>query len=187
MAPKTRKEISRIDELGVRDLVENMFKSKAQYPEIIAAVKEVTGEEISDSALSRAYQKWASAERRLAEASKRVTSLVEIILKNPTANMDDAGHKLIQEQVIKCLAAADLSDTDALEAAHLFYKGLKLQADIASQKAAAQQIDRQALYLEFLKEFTDYLTTQAPSALTALGETFDGFLDRMKATHAPAH
>ena len=187
MAAK-RKEISKIDELGVRDLVENMFKARAQYPEIIAAVKEVTGQDITDSSLSRAYQKWSSATSRLGEASTRVRSLVEIILKNPKVDMDDAGHQLIQEQVIKCLAAADLSDTDALEAAHLFYKGLKLQADIAAQKAAAQHIDRQALYLDCLKELTAYLTKTAPGALTALGETFDGFLDEVKKTHAaPAH
>jgi hypothetical protein len=184
-----KKAMSRIDELGVRDLVENMFAAGTySQQDIIAAIKEVTkGEEVSDSALSRAYGAWSSAQRRLEEASKRVTSLVEIILKNPTANLDDAGHKLIKEQVIKCLAAADFSNADTLEVANLFYKGLKLEADIASQKAAAQHIDRQALYLEFLKEFTDYLTMQAPSALTALGETFDGFLDWAKGKHAQAH
>jgi hypothetical protein len=187
MAMSTRKERGRIDELGVRDLVENMFAARSySQQDIIAAVKEVTGEAISDSALSRAYGKWSSAQRRIEEASKRVQSLVEIILKNPQADLDSAGHKIIKEQVIKCLAAADLSNADTLEVANLFYKGLKLEADIAAQKAAAQQLDRPALYLECLKEFTDYLTRTAPSALTALGETFDGFIDQTKAKYAAA-
>lgn len=180
----TRKAQSKVKGLGVQDLVENLLEANATYDEIRSAVKAACGEDISDSSLSRYRQQWSSHKRALEEAGKRIKSLVEVILANPTADLETAGHKLIMEQAIKKLAAADLNDADALEVAHLFYKGARLQAEREAARRTAQAVDRPALYLDCLKEFTDYLSQHAPSALTALGETFDGFMDQIRKAHA---
>ena len=185
-----RKVISKVDQLGVRADVEAMFAAgNKTLQEIREVVKEKTGEDIGNSSLSREHQKWTTEQQSKQDTKALGEAVGEAIKNNPDADLTAAGIAMILRQLNNAVATkqAGFADADLLEVSNLFIRLAKVQADLDAKKQAAQQIDRPAVYLACLNEFAEYLTRTTPAALTALGETFDGFMREVRRTYAPAH
>lgn len=138
---------SRIDELHVRKLVEDMFESKATLADIAAAVKQVTGEEISEMALSRAHKKW-DRERISAEASEReVEELMQALSGNPDLDIKKSVLGVFWAKVAKRFAQANLTfdKADALDMSHLLLKAFRTEQ-------MGGQLDVQQERLELLRD-----------------------------------
>jgi|CXWL01.1.fsa_nt_gi hypothetical protein len=179
-----RKATSKIDSLGVKDLVDNLLDANATYAEIIAAVEQVKGETISDSALSRYRVHWSSAKSAIEQTHQQVTALTTVLRAHPNLNFEEAGMALLLSKLVEELTNAKKSfeGESLLELGHLLVKAHR--AKTAGEAARTQAIDRPGLYLDCLHDLTVYLSETAPSALDALGATFDGFLDAMKRKYA---
>ncbi len=103
---------SKIQELGVEELVDQRLRQNFTYEDITKEVKELTGEDISHSAIWRHNNRL----RRAAERVKRIESFAKRIVdeaKDNRLDMVDFAGKLLLPRLIE--AVADIPD-EKLEA-----------------------------------------------------------------------
>lgn len=140
-----KKTVSRIDELGVRDLVEQMFEiPTATYDDIIAKITEQTGETVSDSLLSRARQQWSARKALEASKTQEVETLVRVLKGEPGLNLDDTLMVLLKKKIAERLADAEatFADTNLLELCYLLVRAVR-----AGQSGASLTLQRERLAL----------------------------------------
>ncbi|MCS6290362.1 MAG: DUF3486 family protein [Nitrospira sp.] len=146
-----RKTVSKVDKLGVRDLVNQLFEANASYADITAAVAKETGEPISDSALSR-YRKHWDAQRASEEAmEQQLDRLTSMLKADPDLDLKQGALALFWKKLIQRMADAEASfaDADMVELSHLLLKAKRLdqttdalaiqreRLDVLKQKVAA--------------------------------------------------
>lgn len=153
----SRKVVSKVHELGVVELVDDLLEANATYGDIVAAVEKETGRRISASALSRYRSHWAAKRASEDAMRQQFDRLAELVKGNPDLDLKQAGTDLLWQKLFQRLAAADASfeDADLLDLAHVLLKAkrvdqtadaLKLQRerlDVLKQKiaAAADKVD----------------------------------------------
>lgn len=175
---------SKIEQLGAKELVHKLFQANATAEEIIQAVKQQTGAVVSDSAISRARGKWSRLQFRIEEIERETEAMDKLLGPGDGSRVRTVMDRVFWNKLMEAMAEAEvaLDKADLVELSNLFLRAKR--ADLEAAKVQATAVDRPALYIECLKEFTDYLTRQAPEALKALEESFDGFLDDVKRKHA---
>ncbi len=143
----SRKTTSKVEQLGVKDLVDQLLEANATYQEIADAVQKTTGMRLSDSALSRYRHRWSSAKASIEETSHQVKVLTEALKANPDLNFEDAGMAILLNKLVEELASAKKTFQGAslLQLGHLLLKAHRT-------KQSAGQLDVQRERLELLKE-----------------------------------
>ncbi|WP_447978094.1 phage protein Gp27 family protein [Candidatus Nitrospira bockiana] len=140
----TRKTRSRVEDLGVQDLVDQLFEANATYEQISKAIEEQTGQRISDSALSRYRQRWSDARARLQQVQHEVEAIMGVLGAKPDANFKDAAMGLFWSKLLRRMAEADATfdRADMVELGHLLVKAVRL-----NQNTDALQLQRERLDL----------------------------------------
>jgi tetratricopeptide (TPR) repeat protein len=163
-SPSSRKATSRIDELGVRELVENLFEANTEYAEIIKIVKEKTGQDISDSALSRAYQAWTRRRMRAESIEREVETLTKALAGNPDLDIKKTVLGLFWKKVADRFAEANLSfdKADAVDMSYLLLRGIRTEQ-------MAGQLDLQKDRLDLLKQRVKGVADKVEAAVKAKG------------------
>jgi hypothetical protein len=159
-----RKATSRIDELGVRELVENLFEANTEYAEIIQIVKEKTGQDISDSALSRAYQSWTRRRMRAESIEREVDTLTKALSGNPDLDIKKTVLGLFWKKVADRFAEANLSfdKADAVDMSYLLLRGIRTEQ-------MAGQLDVQKDRLELLKKKSERAAATVKEKMASVG------------------
>lgn len=141
--PKT----NRIEQLGVKELVDQLLEANATYQEIRAAVEKASGQQLSDSALSRYRQRWSSAKASIEETSHQVRVLTKALKSNPDLNFEEAGMAILLNKLVEELASAKKTFQGAslLQLGHLLLKAHRT-------KQSAGQLDVQRERLEMMKQ-----------------------------------
>lgn len=142
-----RKAQSRVEALGVQELVDGLLEANATYAEIQRAVHAQTGETLSDSALSRYRQRWASLRARVADTQREVEALMAVLSAQPGADFKQAGLGLLWTKLIRRMAEADadFGRADMVELGHLLLRAIR-----AGQTTETLALQRERL--ELLKQ-----------------------------------
>lgn len=119
-----RKATGKIQKLGVEELVDNLLLANAEYAEIQAAVKKATGQEISDSALSRYRKRWDDRRFREDTIEQEVDAMMKLLQSNPDVDPTDGAMLLLKRKMVSRLAQADANfdQADALDLAHVLIR-----------------------------------------------------------------
>ena len=164
-----KKAPSKIEELGVRKLVEDLFASEGtNYARIIEIVKEQTGQAISDSSLSRSYQKW-QRKKMCAEASEReVEALMRALSGNPDLDIKKSVLGVFWAKVAERFADANLTfdQADALDMSHLLLKAFRTEQ-------AGGQLDLQKERIELMKQKVASVADEVSETVKAAGLSAD--------------
>ncbi|MEK7382765.1 MAG: phage protein Gp27 family protein [Elusimicrobiota bacterium] len=159
-----KKTTSKLDELKMREFAESLFEANIPYAEIQKVIQERTGETISDSALSRAYQKW-QREQMAAEAIEReVETMMKALSGNPALDMKKTVLGVFWAKVAKRFGQADLQfdKADALDMSHLLLKAFRTEQ-------AGGQLDLQKERIELMKSKVAKVADSVKDKLTAAG------------------
>ena len=161
----TRKAQSKLDELGVRKLVEDLFESQGtNYAKIIEIVKEQTGQEISDSSLSRSYQKWQARKMRAEAIEREVDALTKALAGNPDLDLKTSVLGLFWKKVADRFAESSLTfdKADALDMSHLLLRAFRTEQ-------MGGQLDVQKDRLELMKGKAENVAGKVKDSMTAAG------------------
>ncbi len=167
-----RKTISKVDKLGVRDLVNQLFEANASYADITAAVAKETGEPISDSALSR-YRKHWDAQRASEEAMEQQLDRLTAMLKaDPDLDLKQGALALFWKKLIQRMADAEatFADADMVELSHLLLKAKRLD-----QTTDALAIQRERL--ELVKQKATQAAAKVEQELQTAGVSRDKIVE----------
>lgn len=178
---------SSIETLGVQELVGHLLEIPGTtYDDIIAKVKQSTGKSLTRSALSRYHTVWRLRENGYQAMEQQLGRLESMLQANPDLDLKQGAMAIFWKKVVHRMADTEstFDNADLLQVAQLLLKAKRLD-QLEAAARAKQTIDRPSVYLDCLGELTDYLTRTAPSALTALQHTFDGFLDETRKKYAP--
>jgi hypothetical protein len=158
----TRKTRSKIQELGVQELVHNLFEANATYDEIGVAVQKATGKTISDSALSRARTHWAAQQQSESAMAQQLDRLTELLKADPELDLKQGALALFWKKLIQRMAAADATFDDAnmLELAHLLLKAKRVDQ-------SKEQLDLQRERLELVKQKAQTVAEKVKGAMEA--------------------
>ncbi len=159
-----RKTRSKVEELGAKELVENLFEANATYDDIIRAVHQATGKTLSDSALSRYRERWSSAKARLEQAAKEAEAIVKVLTQHPEGNLADAGMGLLLGKLVRRFASAEeaFETADLLELGHLLVKASRAQQH---KQALGIQQER----LELMQHKVEAVAERVKERATAAG------------------
>jgi len=178
---------SSIEQLGVQELVGRLLEIPGTtYEQIVEQVKTATGKTITKSALSRYHTVWRLRENGYQAMEQQLGRLEQMLAANPDLDLKQGAMAIFWKKIVHRMAdaTATFDKADLLEVAQVLLKAKRLdQLDAAAR--AKQTIDRPSVYLDCLGELTDYLTRTAPTALGALQQAFDGFLDETRKKYAP--
>lgn len=119
-----RKAVSRVDELGVRELVDDLLDANATYEEIARAVQQQTQQTISVSALSRYRVRWTQRKQFEAGKAAEVEALLKALTGGSPVALDDAARGLLKKKLVATLAddATTFDGTDVIEMGNLLLK-----------------------------------------------------------------
>ncbi|HNP80140.1 MAG TPA: DUF3486 family protein [Nitrospira sp.] len=167
-----RKTVSKVDKLGVRDLVNQLFEANASYADITAAVAKETGQAISDSALSR-YRKHWDAQRASEEAmEQQLDRLTSMLKADPDLDLKQGALALFWKKLIQRMADAEASfaDADMVELSHLLLKAKRLD-----QTTDALAIQRERL--ELVKQKASQAAAKVEQELQTAGVSRDKIVE----------
>lgn len=118
---------NRIEALGVAELVNQLLEANATYAEIQAAVKQATGKDVSDSALSRYRGNWSAARARLAEAQEQAQAIMGVLDAKPGTNFQDAAMSLLWTKLLQRMADvnATFEQADMVELGQLVLRAVR--------------------------------------------------------------
>lgn len=142
-----KKSKSKVDELGVRTLMEDLFAAGTEYKDIVRIIHEKTGETIAESTCSRAYHKW-QREKMGAEAIEReVEVLMRALAGNPDLDIKKTVLGVFWAKVAQRFSQANMTfdRADALDMSHLLLKAFRTEQ-------AGGQLDVQQARLELMKQ-----------------------------------
>lgn len=138
-----RKIVSKVDKLGVQELVHQLFEANASYADIAAAVLKATGSPISDSALSR-YRKHWDAQRASEEAMEQQLDRLTAMLKaDPDLDLKQGALALFWKKLTHRMAAVDASfdDADMVELSHLLLKAKRIDQNTDAIAIQRERLD----------------------------------------------
>lgn len=144
--PKARAH-SKIQKLGVEELVDNLLLANATYKDITEAVKKATGETIGKSSLSRYQMRWQEERYREETIRKEIDAMMALLQGQADVDPTDGAMLLIKRKLVSRLAQAEANfdNTDALDLAHVLIRMKRLEQMSGQLKV---QEDR----LELLKQ-----------------------------------
>ncbi len=124
-----RKTVSRVDELGVHELVNDLLDANATYADIAAAVQQQTGQTISQSALSRYRAHWAQRKGLEAAKEAEVEALLRALAGGSAVQLDEAARGLLKKKLVQHLADAETTfdGADIIETGNLLVRALRLE------------------------------------------------------------
>ncbi len=156
---------SKIDALGVKDLVWRLFELGKSYDEIAAEVARATGgQRVSAAALSRERGKWSIAKANLDATRAQMRAFVEAFKRHPELNFEDAGMALLLEKLVTEIASVRQTFRGAslLQLGHLLLKAHRA-------RAATKAIDLQEERLAVLKQRVAQAAEKVAQAARAKG------------------
>ena len=173
-----KKTASRLDELQMREFAESLFEANTPYAEIAQVIQDRTGETISDSALSRAYQKW-QRKRMAADAIEReVEAVMKALEGKPDLDLKQSVLGLFWKKFGAAFAEAGASfeRADALEMSHLLMKAIRTEQ---TAELLGVQKDRLELMRQKVERVADKVKdrlTQAGASKEEIVQTVDEIL-----------
>lgn len=145
-----RKARSKVESLGVQKLVDDLLSANATYEEIQRAVADASGQDISDSALSRYRTKWSERLARLDVARQEIDAVAKVLesrQESGAPGVMDTITDLLKVKLLKPLAdaEAEFDRSDLVDIARIV---VSLQRTSQRDEALRIQRDR----LELMKE-----------------------------------
>jgi len=153
-----RKPRSSIEQLGVKELVENLLDANATYEEIRRIVFEQTSRRISIAALSRYRTKWSGAQERLARAGAEAQAVVSVLTEHPSGELVEAGMGMLLSKLVKRFSDAE----ESFETSDLMELGFLLNRTARTDqlgKALKLQEERLALLKQQVSAVADKVRT----------------------------
>ena len=160
--PKARAH-SKIQKLGVEELVDNLLLANATYKEITEAVEKATGQKLGKSSLSRYQMRWQEERYREETIAKEVDAMMALLQQKPDVDPADGAMLLIKRKLVSRLAQAEANfdQTDALDLAHVLIRMKRLDQMGGQLKV---QEERLALLQARVKTTAEKVKTELQAA-----------------------